>query len=143
MSGGAPAADSSNNYTSSRATADFNPPNNDYGDSLLKLTPALTVSQCFTPTDQLNDDTQDRTSAPAARRCSPTCLPVVPSPICWSVAARTALFIVLNRDLLGGYDDSNAVQKIVNRIPDLCHRSILEQQILSRSSLSPRSKPIS
>jgi hypothetical protein len=64
MGGGAPSADTSGNLyvitgngifdvTSSKA------PNNDYGDSFLKLTGSLAVSQYFTPADQDTDNSAD------------------------------------------------------------------------------------
>ena len=56
MSGGAPAADSGNDLYVVTGNGGFNPPSNDYGDSLLQLTPSLTVSQWFTPTNQANDN---------------------------------------------------------------------------------------
>src|SRR5882757_287273 len=64
MSGGAPAADSSGNLYVLTGNGIFDvtnssPPNDDYGDSLLKLTPALTVSQYLTPSDQATDNTND------------------------------------------------------------------------------------
>src|SRR5262249_23072366 len=57
MSGGAPAADASNNLyvLTGNGIFDANNPgpiaNNDYGDSLLQLSPALAVSQYFAPSD--------------------------------------------------------------------------------------------
>ena len=61
MGGAAPAADSSNNLYLITGNATFDAtnataPNNDYGDSFLKLTSGLGVSQYFTPSDQANDD---------------------------------------------------------------------------------------
>jgi hypothetical protein len=117
MGGGAPAVDE-NNYlyvltgngpfdaTSSTA------PNNDYGDSLLKLTTSLTVSEYFTPSDQLADDDNDNDfgSGGAAVLAD---LPAG-SPITHLVmgGGKDGNLYVLNRDLLGGLGDSVAVQKI-------------------------------
>ncbi len=56
MSGGAPAVDPGNKLYVVTGNGDFDAadttaPNNDYGDTLLQLTPSLTVSQWFTPSD--------------------------------------------------------------------------------------------
>ena len=64
MSGGAPAADSSGNLYLITGNGNFDAtnssaPNNDYGDSFLKLTSSLSVSQYFTPSDQATDNSQD------------------------------------------------------------------------------------
>jgi len=66
MSGGAPAADSSNNLYLTTGNGIFDAtntsgPTNDYGDSFLKLTGSLSVSQYFTPSSQasLNANDQD------------------------------------------------------------------------------------
>ena len=103
--------------TSSRATADFNatsptPPNNDYGDSLLKLTTSLTVSQWFTPTDQLNNAKNDGdfgAGGAALLADLPAGSPVTHLLMC---GGKDGALYVLNRDVLGGFDDSHAVQKI-------------------------------
>ncbi len=79
MSGAAPAVDSSGNLYVSTGNGAFDansltPPNNDYGDSLLQLTPSLGVNQYFTPSDQAADYNRTiRISEPAAPRCSPIC----------------------------------------------------------------------
>src|SRR6266481_2940766 len=64
MGGGAPAADSSNNLYLITGNGIFDltnttGPTNDYGDSFLKLTSSLSVSQYFTPSDQANDNAND------------------------------------------------------------------------------------
>ena len=65
MGGGAPAADASGNIyvITGNGTFDANSstaPNNDYGDTFLELTPSLSVSQYFTPSDQSNDNLMDK-----------------------------------------------------------------------------------
>jgi hypothetical protein len=65
MGGSAPAADTSNNLylITGNATFDANSstaPNNDFGDSFLKITSGLLVSQYFTPTDEMNDNSADQ-----------------------------------------------------------------------------------
>jgi hypothetical protein len=90
MGGGAPAADAGGNLYLVTGNAGFDaisstPPNNDYGDSLLRLTPALGVSQYFTPSDQASDQ--------AARRCLRICRPAVLCRTCCSAAEKTAVCI--------------------------------------------------
>ena len=114
MSGGAPAADANNNLYLVTGNGGFNPPTNDYGDSLLQLTPTLAVSQWFTPTNQLTDDQLDQdfgAGGAALLADLPAGSPVTHLLIC---GGKDGSIYVLNRDLLGGYDDVHAVQKIVN-----------------------------
>jgi hypothetical protein len=65
MSGGAPAIDPSSGLIyllTANGTFDASnasPPNNDYSDSLLALSPSLTVGDYFTPNDQQHDQTND------------------------------------------------------------------------------------
>jgi hypothetical protein len=117
MSGGAPSVDSANNLYVLTGNGGFDatsttPPNNDYGDSLLKLTSSLTVSQWFTPTDQLANAQLDRdfgSGGAALLADLPAGSPVTHLLMC---GGKDQALYVLNRDLLGGYDDSHAVQKI-------------------------------
>jgi hypothetical protein len=114
MSGGAPAADSANNLYVVTGNGGFNPPSNDYGDSLLQLTPSLSVSQWFTPTNQATDNSNDEdfgAGGAALLADLPAGSPVTHLLIC---GGKDGSIYVLNRDLLGGYDDVHAVQKIVN-----------------------------
>jgi hypothetical protein len=117
MGGGAPAVDSSNNlyvltgngfFDATSTTA----PNNDYGDTLLQLTSNLTVSQYFTPSDQLTlyQNDGDFASGGAAILAD---LPAG-SPITHLImgGGKDQSLYVLNRDLLGGLGDTSAVQKI-------------------------------
>jgi hypothetical protein len=116
MGGGAPAADSSNLYVlTGNGVFDVtngSAPNNDYGDSLLKLTSSLTVSQYFTPTDQSTDNMNDDDfgSGGAAVLAD---LPAG-SPLLHLVVGggKDGSIYVLNRDTLGGLGDGAAVQKI-------------------------------
>jgi hypothetical protein len=117
MSGGAPAVDSSNNLyvitgngenTATSATA----PNNDYGNSLLQLTPSLTVSQWFTPSDESVNADQDidfGSGGAAILADLPAGNTVTHAII---AAGKDKQLFVLNRDLLGGFGDAAAVQKL-------------------------------
>jgi hypothetical protein len=116
MGGAAPSADSSNNiyvitgnglFDATSTTA----PNNDYGDSALKLTSSLTISQYFTPSDQLIDqeDDHDFGSGGAtllanlpANGSNPTHLMIG--------GGKDGTLYLLNRDNMGGSGDSNAWQ---------------------------------
>ena len=120
MGGGAPSADSSGNlyvitgnggFDASNSTA----PNNDYGDSFLKLTNSLTVSQYFTPADQASDGANDvdfgsgGTSVVVdlpANGNLPTQLVVG--------GGKDGYLCLLNRNALGGYSATNtgAVQML-------------------------------
>src|SRR5258708_29691950 len=64
MGGSAPAADTSNNLYLITGNATFDAtsstaPNNDYGDSFLKITSGLLVSQYFTPSNEMVDNSSD------------------------------------------------------------------------------------
>jgi IPT/TIG domain len=117
MSGAAPAADSSNNlylitgnavFDATNATA----PNNDYGDSFLKLTSNLGVSQYFTPSDESTDNSNDFDFGSGgaavlvdlpANGSNPTHLIVG--------GGKDGYLYLLNRDKMGGLGDSNSLQR--------------------------------
>jgi hypothetical protein len=115
MGGGAIAADSANNLYLLTGNGMFDattttPPNSDYGDSLLQMSPSLVITQYFTPTDQLADQQGDRDFG-AGGAAVLADLPVG--------SAVTHLLLgggkdgglyVLNRDNLGGLGDGAAVQ---------------------------------
>jgi hypothetical protein len=117
MSGGAPAADAANNlyvitgngvFDASSTTA----PKNDYGDSLLQLTPTLGVSQWFTPADQANDASADLdfgSGGAAVLADLPAGNTVVHALIC---GGKDTTLYVLNRDMLGGYGTAGIVQQL-------------------------------
>ncbi|MGB6355353.1 MAG: hypothetical protein WBF21_15365 [Steroidobacteraceae bacterium] len=117
MDGGAMAADSMNNLyvlTGNGAFDATNPasPNNDLGDSMLQLSGSLSISQYFTPSDQLSDEQNDADfgSGGAAVLAD---LPAG-SPVTHLVVGggKDGNLYVLNRDLLGGLGDTAAVQKV-------------------------------
>jgi regulation of enolase protein 1 (concanavalin A-like superfamily) len=117
MGGGAPSVDSGGNLYVITGNGNFDAtsttaPNNDYGDSLLQLTPALAVSQWFTPSDQLTDNQNDKdfgSGGAALLADLPAGNTVTHALIC---GGKDHSVFVLNRDLLGGFGDAAAVQKI-------------------------------
>ena len=117
MSGGAPAADSGNNLYVLTGNGNFDAtssaaPNNDYGDSLLKLTGSLAVSQYFTPSDQLTLYQGDGDFAAGGAAVLADLPPGSPVSHLLMAGGKDRSLYVLNRDLLGGLGDGGAVQKI-------------------------------
>ncbi len=107
MSGGAPAADSSGNLYVITANGAFDPTTSNYGDTLLQLSPSLSVSNnYFTPTDQLTDDQDDVDFGSGgavlvdlpANGGNPTHLIIG--------GGKDASLYLLNRDALGGYGNA-------------------------------------
>jgi hypothetical protein len=114
MSGGAPAASSTGQiYVSTgNGPADTNAtsgPTNDYGDSVLTLSGALTVSDWFTPSNAatLAANDLDLGSGGAAVVVSPSTGPVQHVLI---TGGKDGTLYVLNGDQLGGFGDAQALQ---------------------------------
>jgi len=117
MSGGAPAGDSNNNLYVLTGNGAFDAnsttaPNNDYGDSLLKLTGSLTVAQYFTPSDQLTLFQGDGDFASGGAAILADLPAGSPVPHLIVGGGKDKSLYVLNRDQLGGLGDTNAVQQI-------------------------------
>jgi hypothetical protein len=117
MSGGAPAVDSNNKLYVITGNGGFNitsptAPNNDYGDTLLQMNPNLTVAQWFTPSDEMDLDLNDRDFGAGGA----TVLADLPagSPVTHVLmtGGKDGQMYLLNRDLLGGFGDPVAVQKM-------------------------------
>lgn len=115
MSGAAPAIDGQGRLYALTGNAAFDAtsataPNDDYGDSLLELSPGLDVLQYFTPSNQHADQiyNNDFGSGGAAVLAD---LPAG-SPVMHLVIAggKDGNLYVFNRDALGGYGDSHAWQ---------------------------------
>jgi hypothetical protein len=119
MSGGAPPADASGNLYVLTGNGTFDAdsstaPNNDYGDSLLQFNAGLSVLQYFTPSDQANDvagnnDLDFGAGGAALLADLPNGNNVIHALVC---GGKDSTLYVLNRDLLGGFGDPHAVQKI-------------------------------
>lgn len=114
MGGGAPAADASNNLYVITGNATFDvtnttAPNNDYGDSFLQLSPSLTVSSYFAPSDEANDNATDHDfgaggAAVVLNLTSGTLLHLVIG------GGKDGGLYLLNGDSMGGLGDANARQ---------------------------------
>ena len=106
MSGGAPAADASDNLflLTGNGHYDVNAGGRDYGDSLLKLsTPNLAVSQSWTPTDQGDDETYDNDFG-AGGAAMLADLPNGSSYVhVLTCGGKSGVLEILNRDMLGGF----------------------------------------
>ena len=121
MGGSAPAADTSNNLylITGNATFDANSstaPNNDYGDSFLKITSSLSASQYFTPSNEMIDNASDQdfgSGGAAILVDQPT------SPVTHLVigGGKDGYLYLLNRDAMGGLGDSNAWQRFYSGFP--------------------------
>jgi hypothetical protein len=111
MSGGAPAADSSNNIYVMTGNGVFDSGSSDYGNSYLKLSAALSVSDFFTPHNQSNlDETDADVGAGGAALLIDQTGPIAHLMV---GAGKSGTFYVLNRDNLGHFNsitDSAAVQ---------------------------------
>jgi hypothetical protein len=117
MGGGAPSVDSNNQlyFLTGNGGFDANSPtapNNDYGDSLLQVNTALQVSSYFTPSDEVADGQGDKdfgSGGSSMLADLPSGNAVTHALVC---GGKDGTLYVLNRDLLGGFGDSAAVQTI-------------------------------
>ena len=112
MSGAAVAADANSYLYAITANGDFNPANNDYGDSLLKLTPSLAVSQYFTPSDQATDNSGDVDFGAGGAAVLADLPAGAAHPRLVMGGGKDGVLYVLDRDNLGGSGDGNAVQRL-------------------------------
>jgi hypothetical protein len=119
MGGAAPSADTSNNLYLITGNGQFDAtsttaPNNDYGDSALQLTSSLTISQYFTPSDQLIDQEDDHdfgSGGAAVLADLPVNLTEPSNPTHLLIGGgKDGTLYLLNRDKMGGSGDSNAWQ---------------------------------
>lgn len=104
MSGGAPAIDENNNLFVLTGNGAWLNTSGDYGDSYVRLnTPALTVQDYFTPSDQVNLDTGDTDvgSSGTAVLIDQTNGPVQHLLV---GASKGSVFYVLNRDNMSGFN---------------------------------------
>jgi hypothetical protein len=114
MGGGAPAADANNNLYVITGNATFDvtnrsAPNNDFGDCFLQLSPNLTVSSYFAPSDQDTDNANDLDfgaggAAVVLNLTSDTLRHLVIG------GGKDGTLYLLNGDDMGGLGDSSARQ---------------------------------
>ncbi len=116
MAGAAPAVDAAGDLYVVTGNAGFDAaaaerPNDDYGDSLLKLSGGLKVLQYFTPSDQHFNDVQNNDFGSGG---------VVLGDLAGASPSRVALaagkdgdLFVVDRDHLGGYGDGKAWQELL------------------------------
>ena len=116
MGGAAPAVDAAGDLYVVTGNAGFDataadPPNDDYGDSLLELSRDLRVLQYFTPSDQQFNDVQNNdfgsggvvlANLPTGSRINRLAL----------AGGKDADLFVIDRDHLGGYGDGKAWQEL-------------------------------
>ena len=117
MGGAAPAADSSNNLYVITGNGNFDAtspttPNDDYGDTFLKLSGNLNVLGYFTPSDQDSDDFNNNdfgAGGAALLGDLPAGSPLTHLAI---AGGKDGNLYVINRDAPGGLGDSHAWQQI-------------------------------
>ena len=117
MGGGAPSADASNNLYLITGNAIFDAtnasaPNNDYGDSFLQLSPSLTVSSYFTPSDQATDNADDHDFGAGGSAVVLNLTSGLPGSLLHLVigGGKDGTLYLLNGDSMGGSGDSYARQ---------------------------------
>lgn len=116
MAGAAPAVDAAGNLYVVTGNAGFDahvsdPPNDDYGDSFLKLSGGLKVLQYFTPSDQHFNDVQNNDFGAGG-----AVLATVPAGGATRhiaiVGGKDGDIFVVDRGRLGGYGDAKALQML-------------------------------
>jgi hypothetical protein len=114
MSGAAPSADAAGNLYVITGNGAFDVtnasgPTNDYGDSFLQLSPGLTVSSWFAPSDQATDNTGDVDFGSGG---AAVVLDLSTGPLRRLVVGggKDGTLYVLNGDSMGGLGDPNAWQ---------------------------------
>ena len=117
MSGAAPAVDSqgqlyvltgNGNFDAAGASA----PDDDYGDSLLQLSPSLQVVQYFTPSNQSADNVYNNDFGAGGAAVLADLPAGSPLPHLALAGGKDGNLYVLNRDKIGGYGDGNAWQEV-------------------------------
>jgi hypothetical protein len=110
MGGGAPSVDTTTGnlfVVTGNGTFDVTnptPPNHDYGDSLIALTPALSVAQYYTPSDELVLSQQDKdfgSGGSTVLADLPAGNAVLHVLVC---GGKDGFLLVLNRDALGSFN---------------------------------------
>jgi fibronectin type 3 domain-containing protein len=121
LSGGGLATDSTGNifFTTANGSFNANTGGSDYGDTVLKLSPAGTVVDYFTPHDAANLESQNidlASSGPVLLLDQPG-----PNPHLLITGGKGGTVYVINRDNMGHFNasnDNNIVQSLVNIFPN-------------------------
>jgi hypothetical protein len=121
MTGSAPAVDTSNNIYVVTGNGPFDAnsssaPNNDYGDSLLQLSTGLTVSQYYTPAEQLGDNTSDFDFGSGGAAVLADLPNTYPHPHLLICGGKSGQLYVLNRDALLGYDPTTSYPHVLQQV---------------------------
>lgn len=116
MGGGAPAVDSNNNLYLLTGNGTFDvtnssTPNNDYGDSFLKLSPSLGILGFFTPSNQSLDNANDQDFGSGGAAILVDLPSGTPNHFVIG-GGKDGYLYLLNRDSLGGSGDTNALQRL-------------------------------
>jgi len=116
MSGAAPAVDAAGDLYVVTGNAGFDagaadPPNDDYGDSVLELSGSLRVLQYFTPSDQHFNNVQNNDFGAGGAVLANATEGGATIPIA-IVAGKDGDMFVVDRARLGGYGDAKALQKL-------------------------------
>jgi len=140
MSGGAPAADAAGNLYLLTANGGFDAgnasaPNNDYGDSYLKLSNTLQVMDYFTPSDQASDESNDYdfgAGGAAVLADLPAGSPVTHLAL---GGGKDSQLYVINRDQMGQLGDANAWEQISLGTKNSFHGAIFSTPALWNNNL--------
>jgi Putative Ig domain len=114
MAGGAPSVDSNGNLYVATGNGTFDATStsgfsNDFGDSFLQLSPALTISSWFAPSDEESDDANDRDQGSGGAALVLNLSSGSPQHLIIGGGKDGTLYL-LNGDSMGGLGDSNARQ---------------------------------
>jgi len=117
MSGAAPAVDPQGRLYVLTGNGNFDAasgssPNDDYGDSLLQLSPSLQIAQYFTPSNQSADNVYNNDFGAGGAAVLADLPAGSPLPHLALAGGKDGNLYVLNRDKLGGYGDGNAWQEV-------------------------------
>lgn len=117
MSGAAPAVDPQGRLYVLTGNGNFDAasgstPDDDYGDSLLQLSPSLQIVQYFTPSDQSADNVYNNDFGAGGAAVLADLPAGSPLPHLALAGGKDGNLYVLNRDKLGGYGDGNAWQEV-------------------------------
>ena len=112
QSGGGPAADSAGNIYVWTGNGTFDAANGgvDYGDTLLKLSPSLTVEDWFTPFDEAILEQQDLDLGASGLVVLPDQNSAIPHLLVGG--SKAGKIYVMNRDALGHFNPSSDIQAV-------------------------------